>query len=146
MTRSTIFVLGGRDVGRSFDIEGEAVLGRDDSCQVKLVDRSISRKHARVFHDGLDWVVEDLGSSNGTFLKGAKIEGPQSIGLGDEIGLGKFSIIFGKALGEGEVPVATPSPRPPSRVRARATTWAGTATCGTRSSPPFTPTSPGYPL
>jgi len=44
------------------------------------------------------------------FLLGQRIEGAQSIGLGDEIGFGKFSIIFGKALGEGEVPVATPSP------------------------------------
>jgi hypothetical protein len=47
-------------------------------------------------------VVEDLGSSNGTFIKGAKIQGAHALGLGDEIGFGKFSIVFGKALGEGE--------------------------------------------
>src|SRR5690606_38111431 len=54
----------------------------------------------RLADDG--WVVEDLGSSNGTFIRGVKIQGPQRLALGDEIGFGKFSIVFGKALTDGE--------------------------------------------
>ena len=84
------------------------VVGRDDTADVLIDNPSVSRRHAEIRLGDDGWVVEDLGSSNGTFLRGAKITGPQSIGLGDEIGLGKFSIVFGKALGEGEAP-AKPS-------------------------------------
>jgi len=101
----------GRRTMQAYDFkQASIVVGRDDGADVRIDNPSVSRRHAEISLGDEGWVVEDLGSSNGTFLKGAKIEGPQSIGLGDEIGLGKFSIIFGKALGEGEVPVATPSP------------------------------------
>jgi pSer/pThr/pTyr-binding forkhead associated (FHA) protein len=44
--------------------------------------------------------VEDLGSSNGTFLRGQKLDGPNPIRVGDEIGFGKFSIVFDKVVGD----------------------------------------------
>jgi len=101
----------GRRTMQAYDFkQASIVVGRDDGADVLIDNPSVSRRHAEIRLGDDGWVVEDLGSSNGTFLKGAKIEGPQSIGLGDEIGLGKFSIVFGKALGEGEVPVAKPSP------------------------------------
>ena len=101
----------GRRTMQAYDFKQPSiVVGRDDSADVMIDNPSVSRRHAEIRLTDDGWVVEDLGSSNGTFLKGAKIDGPQSIGLGDEIGFGKFSIIFGKALGEGEVPVQTPSP------------------------------------
>jgi hypothetical protein len=90
--------------------QASIIVGRDEGADVLIDNPSVSRRHAEIRLGDQGWVVEDLGSSNGTFLKGAKIEGAQSIGLGDEIGFGKFSIVFGKALGEGEVPLATPSP------------------------------------
>jgi len=101
----------GRRTMQAYDFKQPSiVVGRDDGADVLIDNPSVSRRHAEIRLTDDGWVVQDLGSSNGTFLKGSKIEGAQSIGLGDEIGLGKFSIIFGKALGEGEVPVATPSP------------------------------------
>ncbi len=107
----------GRRVMQAYDFkQPSTVVGRDDGADVLIDHPSLSRRHAEISLGDEGWVVEDLGSSNGTFLRGAKIEGAQSIGLGDEIGFGKFSIIFGKALGEGEVPIAKPSPmvdRPP---------------------------------
>ena len=78
------------------------VIGRDDGVDVLIDNPSVSRRHAEIRLGDNGWVVEDLGSSNGTFIRGTKIQGPQPLGLGDEIGLGKFSIVFGKALGEGE--------------------------------------------
>jgi hypothetical protein len=111
----------GRRVMQAYDFkQASIVVGRDDGADVLIDNPSVSRRHAEIRLTDDGWVVEDLGSSNGTFLRGGKIEGPQSIGLGDEIGFGKFSIIFGKALGEGEVPVAKPSPMadrpaPPAR-------------------------------
>ena len=108
----------GRRVMQAYDFKQPSiVVGRDDGADVAIDNPSVSRRHAEIRLGDEGWVVEDLGSSNGTFLKGQKIAGAQSIGLGDEIGFGKFSIIFGKALGEGEVPVAKPSPMadPPPR-------------------------------
>jgi hypothetical protein len=108
----------GRRTMQAYDFKQESIIvGRDDAADVLIDNPSVSRRHAeiRLAEDG--WVVEDLGSSNGTFLRGAKIDGPQSIGLGDEIGLGKFSIVFGKALGEGEIPVQKPPPSAPAPPR-----------------------------
>jgi predicted component of type VI protein secretion system len=96
----------GRRTMQVYDFKQESiVIGRDDGVDVLIDNPSVSRRHAeiRLGEDG--WVVEDLGSSNGTFIRGTKIQGPQAIGLGDEIGFGKFSIVFGKALGEGEQPI-----------------------------------------
>jgi hypothetical protein len=78
------------------------VIGREEGVDVLIDNPSVSRRHAEIRLGDNGWVVEDLGSSNGTFIRGTKIQGAQSLGLGDEIGLGKFSIVFGKALGEGE--------------------------------------------
>ncbi len=101
----------GRRTMQAYDFKQPSIIvGRDDAADVMIDNPSVSRRHAEIRLTDDGWVVEDLGSSNGTFLKGAKIDGAQSIGLGDEIGFGKFSIVFGKALGEGEVPVQAPSP------------------------------------
>jgi hypothetical protein len=111
MTMPKLTLLLGRRVMQAYDFkQASIVVGRDDGADVLIDNTSVSRRHAEIRLTDDGWVVEDLGSSNGTFLRGGKIEGPQSIGLGDEIGFGKFSIIFGKALGEGEVPLAKPSP------------------------------------
>jgi len=93
----------GRRTMQVYDFKQESiVIGREDGVDVLIDNPSVSRRHAEIRLGDNGWVVEDLGSSNGTFIRGAKINGPQSIGLGDEIGFGKFSIVFGKTLGEGE--------------------------------------------
>jgi hypothetical protein len=100
----------GRRTMQAYDFKQESIIvGRDESADVLIDNPSVSRRHAEIRLTDDGWVVEDLGSSNGTFLRGGKIDGPQSIGLGDEIGFGKFSIVFGKALGEGEAPVQKPT-------------------------------------
>ena len=105
----------GRRTMQVYDFkQASIVVGRDDGADVLIDNPSVSRRHAEIRLGDEGWVVEDLGSSNGTFVRGSKIDGPQSIGLGEEIGFGKFSIVFGKALGEGEVPVQTPSPSAPA--------------------------------
>lgn len=111
-------VLLGRRTMQAYDFKQESIIvGRDEGVDVLIDNPSVSRRHAEIRLTDDGWVVEDLGSSNGTFIGGHRIERPRSIGLGDEIGFGKFSIVFGKALGEGEVPVAKPSPMadPPAR-------------------------------
>lgn len=55
-------------------------VGRDPGCSIQIVHPSVSRHHARLSIDGQHWRVEDLGSKNGTFLSGEKIDGPQNLG------------------------------------------------------------------
>jgi hypothetical protein len=93
----------GRRTMQVYDFKQESIIvGREEGADVVIDNPSVSRRHAEIRVGEQGWVVEDLGSSNGTFVRGVKISGPQPIGLGDEIGFGKFSIVFGKVLGEGE--------------------------------------------
>jgi 3-deoxy-7-phosphoheptulonate synthase len=69
--------------------EGETVIGRErGSCDVLLVETSMSRRHAKIFCEGGDYFIEDLGSANGTFLNGARIEGKYRLTTGDRLRLG----------------------------------------------------------
>jgi pSer/pThr/pTyr-binding forkhead associated (FHA) protein len=105
----------GRRTMQVYDFKQESiVIGRDDGADVLIDNPSVSRRHAEIRLGEEGWVVEDLGSSNGTFIRGAKISGPQPIGLGDEIGFGKFSIVFGKTLGESEQTAAKTRPVAPT--------------------------------
>jgi len=69
-----IFVLGGLDVGRSYRIDSETVLGRGADAGIRLSGRSISRHHARIARDAGRWFIEDLGSTNGVSVDGKRIE------------------------------------------------------------------------
>ena len=105
----------GRRTMRVYDFKQESIIiGRDDEADVIIDNPSVSRRHAEIRLEDDGWRVEDLGSSNGTFIRGNRIQSPQRLELGDEIGFGKFSIVFGKALGEGEhaAPVVASTAKP----------------------------------
>jgi sigma-B regulation protein RsbU (phosphoserine phosphatase) len=72
----------------------EAVMGRHPECTIQLNSNMVSRKHARVFRQGADWLVEDMGSGNGTFVNGQKIGGPTVLSHEDRIKLGPLLIRF----------------------------------------------------
>lgn len=73
--------------GKPFDHEVESdfvIIGRSTKCDVSIPDRFLSRRHARLFRDGEDvWLIEDLGSRNGTFVNGRRIERPEEVRAGD---------------------------------------------------------------
>lgn len=69
-----LMALGGPLNQQSWTIENELVLGRDPRCDVVIPNRQISRRHARVFRQGEGIWVEDLGSKNGTFINGERVE------------------------------------------------------------------------
>jgi adenylate cyclase len=64
------------------------VLGRSTTASVRLADREVSRKHSQIDKEGGDFVLRDLGSSNGTFLNGKRIYGPTKLKDGDEVLIG----------------------------------------------------------
>ena len=54
-------------------VKDEVVVGRSTECDIQIPENSVSRKHARIFRDGDQWRVTDLGSSNGTFVDGQRL-------------------------------------------------------------------------
>jgi hypothetical protein len=63
----------------------EIIIGRADDCDVVINDRQVSRRHARVRQDGDHYVLEDLGSKNGTFVNGQEITGQHVLKNDDEV-------------------------------------------------------------
>ncbi len=72
----------------------DTLIGRESFCNVVLPQRSISRKHARIFFEGGNYKVEDLGSSHGTFLNGRRVEAPTALKDGDRINVYDVPIAF----------------------------------------------------
>lgn len=74
--------------GRAYDLGDEATLGRAAGCQVTIDDHYASQLHARVFRQDDRVFVEDLGSTNGTYLNNRKVTGPVAMKRGDKLKIG----------------------------------------------------------
>lgn len=70
------------------DETGEAVIGRSSECAWVVSSGAVSRRHARVQRQGKDVTIEDLNSSNGTFVNGERLTGPRALSDQDRIQLG----------------------------------------------------------
>jgi len=64
-------------------------IGRDESCDIRPDDTYISQFHARLFQRDGSWFVEDLGSTNGTYLNRQRISGTAEVHAGDEVRVGQ---------------------------------------------------------
>ena len=92
--RAYLIVLVGSAVGQMYKLSGgEAVIGRGKRCDVRLTDEGVSRSHARIRADAGGLWLEDLGSRNGTFCNGRKVEGPTRLADGDKIQVGRTTIL-----------------------------------------------------
>ena len=80
--------------GAAYDLSEGAVLGRSDQADIRLEDSFASGSHARLSPHGEVVVLEDLGSTNGTFLNGEPLEGPQPLHPGDRIRIGDSEFSF----------------------------------------------------
>jgi len=74
--------------------EGEYLLGRSKECQVKFLGESVSRRHAKLKIEGDNIYIEDIGSSNGTFVNGRLVRSITSVHPEDRIHLGKVVMII----------------------------------------------------
>jgi hypothetical protein len=84
-----VVVIEGADSGKQADLIGTVTMGRGEGNDVNLTDEYVSTQHARfVPHNG-QWYVEDVGSTNGTFVAGARISRPTPVGAKSTIRLGR---------------------------------------------------------
>jgi pSer/pThr/pTyr-binding forkhead associated (FHA) protein len=86
----------GPTMGKAYGLgKSEIAIGRDPSNAIVVNDAEVSRKHARLFFQDETYVLEDLGSTNGTFVNGQRLMSPQELQPGDMILLGEnVSITF----------------------------------------------------
>ena len=88
-----LVVTAGALAGTRISLDGRPILiGRADDSTLVLDDDYASTRHARLGFQGSDWFLEDLGSTNGTYLDRAKVTGPTRVPLGIPIRIGKTVI------------------------------------------------------
>ncbi len=75
--------------GHTYELSDELTVGRAGGCQVTIDDNYVSQLHARVFRRDGQFYVEDLGSTNGTFVNRKKVSAPVAIRRGDRLQVGK---------------------------------------------------------
>jgi serine/threonine protein kinase len=99
--------------GSEIQVEEEFLIGRQASEEGQLgQDAEISREHARIARSGNGFVIEDLGSTNGTFVNGRRINGSEILSPGDRIQVGATTLVV-----QVSVPSATPDADTRSSVR-----------------------------
>lgn len=85
--------------GKVYELtQGELTLGRDVSNHLVINDPEVSRRHARLYSQLGSYIIEDLGSTNGTFVNGQRLLGPYTLRHGDVIGLGETVSLEYQAL------------------------------------------------
>jgi hypothetical protein len=84
----------GLRAGSAYDLSEGALLGRGDQADIRLEDTFASSQHARLVPQGEVMVLEDLGSTNGTYLNGEPLRGPQPLHVGDSIRIGDSEFTF----------------------------------------------------
>jgi pSer/pThr/pTyr-binding forkhead associated (FHA) protein len=84
-------------VGRSFDLDAVTTLGRDVNNAIVIEDPFASSDHAVLTYRGRGWYVEDLGSTNGTYLNGRLVAAVAPLGFGDELAIGQVRLRLERA-------------------------------------------------
>src|SRR5687768_10833363 len=97
-----------------YDISSEgAVMGRERAkTDISFRDESISKRHARIYYEGGHWYLEDLGSSNGTYLDDQRVNGPVVLSQGAIFSLAqkRFEVVYADNGGNGAGPVVDDFP------------------------------------
>ncbi|MEW6404879.1 MAG: FHA domain-containing protein [Chloroflexota bacterium] len=121
MTQFQLVMRSGPTPGTTFPLEGDQLtIGRDSSNGVAINDAEVSRRHSRLTFQGGKYVLEDLGSTNGTFVNGQRLAGPVVLKPGDVISLGEQIVLMydaintdpGATMVASRKPTARPAPPP----------------------------------
>lgn len=119
----------GPNPGTVYALEGDQLsIGRDSSNEISVNDAEVSRRHARLSFQGGKYVLEDMGSTNGTYVNGQRLTGPRVLKSGEVVSLGEQIVFVYEAVevdpGATMVsprnvpaqprPASTPPPPPPA--------------------------------
>lgn len=106
----------GPQPGQTFMLDRDLLnLGRDPGNDIVINDPQVSRQHARITRQGGLMVIEDLGSTNGTFVNGVRLTGPHTLANGDVIGIGDAATLtyYGVGIAAAETTPGQPTAAPP---------------------------------
>jgi hypothetical protein len=105
----------GPNPGKVFDLtKNEIFIGRDISNDIVISDAEVSRKHARVSLEAGGYVLEDLGSTNGTSVNGQRLIGPHSLRPGETVLLGENISLSFEAVADANATLRSATPIPPT--------------------------------
>jgi hypothetical protein len=88
-----VIIINGDEAGTTYPVKGTISFGRAESNTIPIRDAKVSRQHAQIQQQGVDFVIVDLNSSNGTFVNGGRIE-EHVLSNGDEIRIGDCILQF----------------------------------------------------
>lgn len=138
----------GPSPGMVHNLEEEAmVIGRDVANNIVIPDSEISRQHARLTRSPAGYVLEDLGSTNGTFVNGERIAAARVLNPGDLIAFGEtvtltYDAVAPEAAATVARPVAEPVAPPPSPAQKAPQAWAAQAPPAAVATPPVVDAPP----
>jgi pSer/pThr/pTyr-binding forkhead associated (FHA) protein len=109
VTPASLVIHQGAGAGSEHSVDGELILGRDDAtADLVISDPGVSRRHARVMTEDGAVILEDLGSSNGTYVNGERISGAVELTAGDEIQIGATFLGVGGTAATAIMPPGAP--------------------------------------
>ena len=98
--------------GAAFTLEGDQItVGRDSTNEIVINDAEVSRRHARLTFQGGKYVLEDLGSTNGTFVNGQRLAGPRVLKPGEVVSFGEQIVLVFEATSFVDAGATVVSPR-----------------------------------
>ncbi len=105
------WVLRAMDSGLEFMLQGEMLVGREAECQIPVLSGHISRYHAKIRVTPTGVILEDLHSTNGTFVNGRRLTAPKVLSIGDEVVFHteRFRLVSGRS-GEADATMIMSSP------------------------------------
>jgi pSer/pThr/pTyr-binding forkhead associated (FHA) protein len=80
--------------GMEYEVAEGAIMGRGDQAEIRLEDPFASSRHARLIRQGAAIVIEDMGSTNGTYLNEELLSGPQPLHPGDRVRIGDSEFTY----------------------------------------------------
>ena len=87
---SQVVIVDGGNKGETVSLDDAPLLiGRGTDAAIRLDDDYVSTRHARIVSNGDQWFVEDLGSTNGTYVGSRRITQPTALGVGSQVRIGK---------------------------------------------------------
>ena len=112
----------GPTIGRVYPLEAQEItIGRDTANIVSINDVEVSRRHARMELRGPTYAIQDLGSTNGTFVNGQRVSGLQPLNPGDSVSFGEGIVLsYEAAYDPNATMMSAKSPKPVVPIQSQA--------------------------